>query len=101
MLCEKYGKYHHHHHIKIGLTYLLGPVIRVGPNSVITSDLEATQKILGIRSRYQRSNYYDEFRLDPVYPDIHSVTDGSLHTSLKIKMSAGASTLCPWIPAAH
>jgi hypothetical protein len=69
--------------------HLLGPVVRVPPNSIVISDLEAIRRIWGVRSQYQRSNYYEAFRPDPMHHNIHSVADDAIHTQLKTKMFAG------------
>lgn len=74
---------------------LLGLVVRVAPNSIVTSDLEAIRRIWGVRSQYQRSNYYEAFRPDPMHHDIHSVVDDAIHTQLKTKMSAGVQLTFP------
>jgi len=39
--------------------------VRIGPNDLLTSDVEAFKKIHAVRSPYLRSNWYDALRLHP------------------------------------
>ncbi|WQF85885.1 Putative cytochrome P450 [Colletotrichum destructivum] len=42
-----------------------GPIVRVGPNDLITSDPDLMKHMLNVRSTYKRSNWYDGMRLKP------------------------------------
>lgn len=41
-----------------GLTNKYGPVVRVGPNNVLCSDVDALYKISGVRSLYKKHEWY-------------------------------------------
>jgi hypothetical protein len=68
-----------------------GPIVRIGPNNVVTNDFEVWRKINAVRSPYRRSNWYDGMRLDPDYGNILSERDDKIHNTLRAKMAAGVS----------
>ncbi|KAK0671676.1 putative cytochrome P450 E-class, group IV [Cercophora samala] len=63
--------------------------IRVGPNDLITSDLEVIRRTSGARSKYTRSNWYKLNRLDPHNDAMFTTLDTKYHDELKAKLSAG------------
>jgi hypothetical protein len=68
-----------------------GPIVRIGPNDVVTNDFEVWRKINAVRSPYRRSNWYDGMRFDPDYNNILSERDDKIHNTLRAKMAAGVS----------
>jgi hypothetical protein len=46
-----------------GLTAKYGPVVRVGPNKVICSDIDALYKISNVRSLYKKDEWYSVSRI--------------------------------------
>jgi len=71
------------------LTTAAGPLVRVGPNELITSDPDVLRKILSIRSAYRRSNWYDALRIDPTHNNVLSERNDEKHNALRAKMAAG------------
>jgi hypothetical protein len=72
----------------------LGSIVRIGPNELITNDLEVLRRISAVRSPYTRSNWYDGLRLDPERNYVLSERDEKLHNALRSKMFAGVSKDC-------
>ncbi|KAF8848799.1 pisatin demethylase [Acephala macrosclerotiorum] len=70
---------------------IYGPLVRVGPNELITGDPDILRKILAIRSPYRRSDWYDSLRLDPTHNNILSERNDEKHNVLRAKMAAGYS----------
>ncbi|KAK6223056.1 cytochrome P450 [Colletotrichum tabaci] len=68
-----------------------GPIVRVGPNDLITSDPDLIKHMLNVRSTYKRSNWYDGMRLKPGKDNVLSARDDDLHQKLRSKMAAGYS----------
>ncbi|KAK4672007.1 hypothetical protein QC764_610690 [Podospora pseudoanserina] len=63
--------------------------IRVGPNDLITSDPEVIRRTSGARSKYSRSDWYKQSRLDPLTDTMFTTLDTKYHDELKAKLSAG------------
>ena len=68
-----------------------GPLVRVAPNTVITSDAETLRRMSAPRSPYTRSMNYYCMRLNPGKDHIFSTMDEATHDDLRKKMSAGYS----------
>ncbi|GAD97232.1 putative P450 monooxygenase [Paecilomyces variotii No. 5] len=67
----------------------LGPLARIGPNNLITSDPEIFRHILSVRSNYQRGPWFDCLRLDPHRANLITERDIKTHNVLRAQMSAG------------
>lgn len=70
---------------------LLGPLARVGPNHLMTSDPEIFRHVLGARSTYERGGWFDCLRIDPHQPDLIIERDRTTHNALRAQMAAGVS----------
>jgi cytochrome P450 len=68
-----------------------GPLVRIGPNHLLTSDAELLRRMQAPRSKYRRSIWYTTFRFKPRADNIISVVDEDVHEALRKKMSAGYS----------
>ncbi|KIW13508.1 hypothetical protein PV08_08696 [Exophiala spinifera] len=67
----------------------LGPLIRVAPDELITSDPELLRRMLNVRSPYRRSDWYEAIRVDPEHDNVLSERDDERHAMLRSKMSNG------------
>ncbi|OHW98813.1 cytochrome P450 [Colletotrichum incanum] len=68
-----------------------GPIVRVGPNDLITSDPDLMKRMLNVRTTYRRSSWYDGMRLKPGKDNVLSTKNDELHNKLRLKMAAGYS----------
>jgi hypothetical protein len=68
-----------------------GDIARVGPNDLITSDPDLMKHMLNVRTRFQRSSWYDAMRLDPTKDNVLSQRNDDLHASTRSKMAAAYS----------
>lgn len=66
-----------------------GPLARIGPNHLLTSDPITTQKILGVRSKYTRGPWYDSLRIDPHRTNLVTERDSRRHNDLRQRLSFG------------
>ncbi|KAL8977082.1 MAG: hypothetical protein Q9205_007044 [Flavoplaca limonia] len=71
------------------LTVIEGPLARIGPKHLITSDPAITYRIMSTASRYKRAEWFDALRIDPHVKNIVSETDLTEHNRLRYIMSAG------------
>ena len=69
----------------------VGPLARIGPKHLLTSDPTLTRKILAGRSRYSRGPWFDSIRIDHHIPNIVSEMDEKSHSLLRSKLSASVS----------
>ncbi|KAG7409722.1 Cytochrome P450 monooxygenase lolP1 [Fusarium oxysporum f. sp. rapae] len=67
-------------------------ITRVGPNDLITSDPDLMKHMLNVRTRYKRSSWYDDMRLDPTKDNVLSQRNDDLHSSTRSKMAAAYSS---------
>lgn len=68
-----------------------GPLVRIGPNDLLSSDADHLRQISAVRSTYERSSWYRATRLDPYHDMMGSVMDKGVHASLRAKTAAAYS----------
>ncbi|WQF76942.1 Putative cytochrome P450 [Colletotrichum destructivum] len=68
-----------------------GSLVRVGPKDVVTSDPDLMRHMLGVRTKYTRSDWYHAMRLDPRHDNVLSTRDDATHTKLRSQMAGGYS----------
>ncbi|KAF4634721.1 hypothetical protein G7Y89_g3383 [Cudoniella acicularis] len=66
-----------------------GPLARIGPNHLITTDPEAFRRILAARTNYQRGRWFDSLRLDPHNANLISEREWPRHNRLRQQMAPG------------
>jgi hypothetical protein len=92
--CKKYGiieEYGVVNEETQPLIVKLGPLVRIGPNHLITDDPGVLRKMSAVRSPYRRSIWYDGLRLEHDYFNVVSERDENRHNDLRAKMGAGVS----------
>jgi hypothetical protein len=68
---------------------IAGSIARIGPNQLVTSDPDLMKRMLNVRTKYQRSDWYHSMRFNPAKDNILSTMDDAKHTVLRSKMAAG------------
>ncbi|KNG49861.1 cytochrome p450 [Stemphylium lycopersici] len=68
-----------------------GPLIRVGPNELLTSDTEIVRRTTAVRSAYTRGPWYDAMKFEPGRDNLFSQRDPAAHAKLRAKMAPGYS----------
>ncbi|KZL76125.1 pisatin demethylase [Colletotrichum tofieldiae] len=68
-----------------------GSLARIGPNDLLNDDPELMKRMLGVRSDYRRSDWYDGMRFNPAKNNVLSWRDEDEHFKLRSKMAAGYS----------
>ncbi|KIV88711.1 hypothetical protein PV10_08369 [Exophiala mesophila] len=66
-----------------------GPLVRIGPNELVTCDPETLRKITAVRTPYLRSDWYDAIKIDPDRANILSERNVERHQSLRARMAPG------------
>ncbi|ORY70987.1 BcABA1, cytochrome P450 monooxygenase [Pseudomassariella vexata] len=73
------------------LPSVYGPLIRVGPNELSSSDPEVIKRINGARNGYQRDPWYLAARFDPYHDNIFTILQAEKHDRLKAKIAGAYS----------
>jgi cytochrome P450 len=68
-----------------------GPLARIGPNELITSDPDVIRKMMAVRSEYTRGPWYNAMKFEPGKDNLFSMRDEVAHMKLRNKMAAGYS----------
>ncbi|GJC86193.1 cytochrome P450 monooxygenase lolP1 [Colletotrichum liriopes] len=66
-----------------------GPLVRIGPNDLVTDDPDIIRRMNGVRSTYGRSSWYDSVKLNPHEDSMFSLRDVAAHDKLKAKCAGG------------
>ncbi|KAJ5016270.1 Cytochrome P450 monooxygenase lolP1 [Colletotrichum sp. SAR 10_99] len=70
-----------------------GPLVRIGPNTVMFSDPDTLKRIAAARSRYTKGEWYAVGRTTPGEDHLFSMRDEEKRKNLKSKMGPGYSGL--------
>jgi hypothetical protein len=71
---------------------IYGPVCRIGPNDLLTTDTTVLKRMLSsARSPYTRSDWYKAARMDPELVNLAAERDEKSHTERRNKMAPGVS----------
>lgn len=84
--CVQSGKMHYILH---DVSKKYGKFARIGPTSLLVSDVEFLRKVNGPKSKYHRSDWYKGSRFTPNEDTLISMTDEVEHKSLRARMTAG------------
>lgn len=70
---------------------VVGPVVRIGPNDLVTNDAELLRRMWAVRSPYRKGAWYQAVRFDPTRDNIISMRNDHDHNELRAKMAIGVS----------
>ncbi|TVY62782.1 Cytochrome P450 monooxygenase mpaDE [Lachnellula suecica] len=68
-----------------------GSLVRVGPNEIISSDPDVWRKILGVRTEYRRSDWFESIRWNPDGETLGTTLDNQAHKKLRSQLAPGYS----------
>lgn len=90
-VCEKYGKLLHPLQRTYADRYVPRPgsIARIGPNDVVTSEPDLMKRMLNVRTKYKRSDWYYAMRFDPAKDNVLSMRNDQEHNKLRAKMAHG------------
>jgi len=67
------------------------PLIRIGPDVLITDDADIVRRMNAARSPYRRSYWYNAFRADPFFHSMVSTQDEQYHSDIKTRTNPAYS----------
>ncbi|EME40284.1 hypothetical protein DOTSEDRAFT_91489 [Dothistroma septosporum NZE10] len=68
-----------------------GPLVRVGPNSIVTNDPNVIRKITGVNEGWHRDSYYKTGKFNPYHDNLFSRLSPKEHTWAKSRTIAAYS----------
>lgn len=87
-LCHYLIRYFIRHPEELNFTSL-GSVARIGPNVVLTSNMDLLRRMGAARSPYTRSDWYLAFKLGPKEDNVFSMLDEKKHNKRRAQMTNG------------
>ncbi|KAI1079121.1 cytochrome P450 [Whalleya microplaca] len=72
---------------KVGDQY--GDIFRIGPNQLMTTDVDVIRRMAHPKSTYSRSPFYQTFRFIPTQDNSFSMLDDQEHTQRRTKLGLG------------
>ncbi|KAF4950149.1 hypothetical protein FSARC_13292 [Fusarium sarcochroum] len=76
-------------HLELNKKY--GSLVRVGPNEVLSSDIELLRRINSFKSSYPKGSSYSGSRLNPYHESLFMMTSPADHDRMKTKLTPGYS----------
>jgi len=73
------------------LTITLGPIARIGPNTLVTNSPDLVMRMSAARSPYTRADWYAASRIPPGQDNIFTQQDDEKHSRRKAQMADGFS----------
>ncbi|KAI3391028.1 hypothetical protein diail_8107 [Diaporthe ilicicola] len=67
------------------------PLLRVGPDTLLTDDPDVVRQINTLRNGYGRAKWYEAFHLDPYFHNMFSTRDLAYHDDVKSRTAAAYS----------
>ncbi|KAG9507987.1 hypothetical protein J7337_001544 [Fusarium musae] len=82
------GRYHEH--LKNAADQF-GPLVRIGPNEVLSTDPVVLRNMSAVRSTYTKGDFYSSGRIVPGVDNVVSERDEAKHKFMRAKMAPGYS----------
>ncbi|KAF2128299.1 pisatin demethylase [Dothidotthia symphoricarpi CBS 119687] len=77
------------HHILQDISTRYGKFARIGPNTLLVSDVEFVRRVNAPKSKYHRSDWYKGSRFTPGEDTLISMTNEVEHKTVRSKMTVG------------
>ncbi|KAK3319788.1 cytochrome P450 [Cercophora scortea] len=68
-----------------------GPLVRIGPNTLLCADPDTLRRMSSVRSLYTKGTFYESGRIIPGHDNIVSLRDEVMHKALRSKMAGAYS----------
>lgn len=91
---DQYGTlYRHKSHVVAQLNNVIGPLVRIGPNELLSTDPDALRRMSSVRSLYTKGSFYESGRITPGVDNVVSIRDEDKHKDMRAKMWAAVSRI--------
>ncbi|OBS27854.1 hypothetical protein FPOA_01796 [Fusarium poae] len=79
------------HQSSLDIDKKYGSLVRIGPDALITSDVEVVKRMSGPKSTYRKGTWADGMRLNPYNDVLFGVRDPHEHDRVKARLAPGYS----------
>lgn len=69
----------------------MGPLVRIGPNEVLSTDPVVLRNMSAVRSTYTKGDFYSSGRIVPDVDNVVSERNEAKHKFMRAKMAPGVS----------
>lgn len=66
---------------------LIGPLVRIGPNQLVSSDPEALRRMTAVRGHFTKGEFYKAGRIVPGVDNVVSTMNEDKHKALRARMA--------------
>lgn len=68
-----------------------GPLVRIGPNQLLSTDPEVLRRMSAVRSGYTKGKFYASGKIVPGVDNVVSLRDPAKHKEMRALMAPGVS----------
>lgn len=68
------------------LSWAKGPLVRIGPNELLSADPDVLRRMSAARSSYTKGSFYESGRLTPGVDNVVSMRDEETHKKMRARM---------------
>ncbi|RBA13220.1 hypothetical protein FPRO05_13647 [Fusarium proliferatum] len=79
------------HHVFVALDQKYGSLVRIGPQVLLTSDVELVKRMSATKSSYGKSSWVDGVRFNPYHETMFAVRDPRQHDRAKARVAPAYS----------
>jgi hypothetical protein len=79
--------------------HVTGTTVRIGPDQVVTEDLDIHKAMTAPRSPWRRGRWFRGMKFDPRMDNLLSMSDEKAHAALRAKLMPGVSIQTIWASA--
>lgn len=69
----------------------LGPLVRIGPNKLLSTDPDVLRRMSAVRSNYTKGKFYASGRIVPGVDNVVSARNPTKHKLMRAQMAPGVS----------
>lgn len=80
---------------------ILGPLVRISPNQLLSTDPEVLRRMSAVRSGYTKGKFYASGKIVPGVDNVVSLRDPAKHREMRALMAPGVSPVSSLFSSAH
>lgn len=74
-----------------------GPLVRIGPNELLSADPDVLRRMSAVRSLYTKGSFYESGRITPGVDNVVSMRDEEKHKEMRARMWTAVRVLPPYL----
>jgi hypothetical protein len=77
--------------LTLKLSCIKGPLVRIGPNQLLSTDPDVLRRMSAVRSGYTKGKFYASGKIVPGVDNVVSLRDPAKHKEMRALMAPGVS----------